>query len=99
LCTDSYGLAFESIHRSPLSGRGFRTFLPEYRILDNQLPGTAVQLGLIALLALLAAIISAVRARRVLAVPGPDRARIEGALQPHHRAFDRDLTNNSGRAI
>ncbi|HST64960.1 MAG TPA: O-antigen ligase family protein [Mycobacteriales bacterium] len=34
--TGSYALAATFIERAPVFGRGFQTFLPEYRILDNQ---------------------------------------------------------------
>jgi polysaccharide biosynthesis protein PslJ len=50
--TDSYGLAFEFIARSPLFGRGMGTFLPAYRILDNQLLGTMIDMGIVGFLAL-----------------------------------------------
>ncbi|MCW2540866.1 MAG: hypothetical protein JWN95_2591 [Frankiales bacterium] len=45
--TDSYQLATEFIARAPIFGRGFRTFLPTYRILDNQYLGLAIELGLV----------------------------------------------------
>lgn len=43
--TDSYSLAFEFFDRSPWIGRGFMTFLPEYRILDNQYLGLLIEVG------------------------------------------------------
>ncbi len=51
--TGSYALAGEFISRSPFFGRGLATFLPEYRILDNQYLGTTIELGFIGLVALL----------------------------------------------
>ena len=51
--TGSYSLAIEFISQSPIVGRGFTTFLPEYRILDNQLLGTTIEMGVVGLLALL----------------------------------------------
>jgi O-Antigen ligase len=51
--TGSYTLAMEFIAQSPVFGRGFATFLPEYRILDNQLLGTTIEMGVVGLLALL----------------------------------------------
>jgi polysaccharide biosynthesis protein PslJ len=51
--TGSYSLAFEFVQRSPLIGRGFLTFLPEYRILDNQYLGLLIDCGLLGLLSLL----------------------------------------------
>jgi polysaccharide biosynthesis protein PslJ len=66
--TDSFGLAFQFIGRSPLFGRGFRTFLPDYRILDDQLLGTAVEMGLIGLAVLLGlmvtGMVAAIKVRR-----------------------------------
>ncbi|TPG13837.1 O-antigen ligase domain-containing protein [Pedococcus bigeumensis] len=52
--TGSYGLAWEFIQRSPLIGRGFLTFLPEYRILDNQYLGLLIDCGVVGLVTLLA---------------------------------------------
>lgn len=67
--TNSFGLAAEFIARSPWFGRGFRTFLPEYRIFDDQLLGIAVEMGLIGLAVFIAMaltpIIACWRARRV----------------------------------
>lgn len=51
--TSSYGLAWEFISHSPVVGRGFGTFLPEYRILDNQFLLTTIEMGVLGLLALL----------------------------------------------
>jgi O-antigen ligase len=51
--TDSYSFAGEFIVNSPYLGRGFFTFLPEYRILDNQYLGTLIELGVVGLFALL----------------------------------------------
>jgi O-antigen ligase len=66
--TDSYPLAFEFIARSPVIGRGFQTFLPEYRILDNQYLGLLVDTGLLGTLSLLVffgtAVVVALRSRR-----------------------------------
>ena len=50
--TDSYAIVGEFLARSPLFGRGLGTFLPAYRILDNQLLGTAIELGAVGLLSL-----------------------------------------------
>jgi polysaccharide biosynthesis protein PslJ len=66
--TDSYALAGRFITQSPVFGRGFSTFLPEYRILDNQYLLTLIETGVVGLLALLgvfvAGISSAVQVRR-----------------------------------
>ena len=66
--TDGYATALAYIEVSPLFGRGFGTFLPSYRILDNQYLGSAIELGLVGILAFLAllvvAMIVAFRGRR-----------------------------------
>ena len=49
--TGSYDIAADFIGRAPVLGRGFSTFLPEYRILDNQYLGLAVETGLVGLTA------------------------------------------------
>lgn len=65
--TDSYALAWDFINRAPIFGRGFLTFLPKYRILDNQYLGLMIDagvFGLAAFLLLLAAGILAVQTAR-----------------------------------
>ena len=49
--TDSYGLAFEFIREQPVFGRGISTFLPSYRILDNQYLGLLIEAGVVGLAA------------------------------------------------
>jgi O-antigen ligase len=51
--TGSYELAWEFIQRTPVFGRGIGTFLPRYRILDNQYLGSAIELGLLGVGALI----------------------------------------------
>lgn len=51
--SDSYELAMSFVERAPLTGRGFLTFLPQYRILDNQYLGMLIDTGVVGLLALL----------------------------------------------
>jgi O-antigen ligase len=51
--TESYALATAFITRRPIFGRGFLTFLPSYRILDNQYLGLAIETGVIGVGALL----------------------------------------------
>lgn len=67
--TDSYGLALDFISRSPLFGRGMLTFLPEYRILDNQYLALLIEVGLVGTIAIVAlftvTIVSALRIRRL----------------------------------
>jgi len=52
--TDSYAFAWDFIQRAPLFGRGFSTFLPVYRIFDNQYLTLMVEVGLVGLMAVLA---------------------------------------------
>jgi O-antigen ligase len=49
--TDSYDIAWTFIQRSPLFGRGLGTFLPRYRIFDNEYLGLLVEIGIVGLLA------------------------------------------------
>lgn len=66
--TDSYDYAAEFVRRSPLIGRGFSTFLPMYRILDNQFLGSLIETGILGAAALVGLLITgitvALRARR-----------------------------------
>lgn len=57
--TDSYDTAIAFVEVSPLFGRGLGTFLPSYRILDNQFLLTLVETGIFGLLGLIALILSA----------------------------------------
>jgi polysaccharide biosynthesis protein PslJ len=52
--TDSFGFAWSFIAEHPLFGRGLGTFLPKYRIFDNQYLGMLVSIGVVGTLALLA---------------------------------------------
>lgn len=51
--SSSYALAWEFISRAPITGRGFMTFLPAYRILDNQYLLLLIDAGVVGLLGLL----------------------------------------------
>jgi O-antigen ligase len=51
--TGSYGLAWSFVARAPVFGRGVGTFLPPYRILDNQYLGSLIELGFVGLACLL----------------------------------------------
>jgi polysaccharide biosynthesis protein PslJ len=66
--TDSYAMAWEFVERAPLTGRGFLTFMPEYRILDNQYLGMLIDTGFLGSAALIAlfttGVVVAVRQRR-----------------------------------
>lgn len=74
--TDSYDDAISFLLVSPWFGRGFGTFLPTYRILDNQYLASSIEIGLVGLVSLLAIIVSAV----TVAVS----ARRHGKGQPMH---------------
>ncbi|MDT9592545.1 O-antigen ligase family protein [Nocardioides zeae] len=52
--TGSYEVAAAFVESSPVVGRGFGTFLPAYRILDNQYLLLAVEVGLLGLVAFVA---------------------------------------------
>jgi O-antigen ligase len=58
--TGSYAIAAEYVQRSPLLGRGFSTFLPSYRILDNELLLLLIEVGVLGLVAFLALVLTAV---------------------------------------
>jgi O-antigen ligase len=74
--TGSYAIASEFIERSPLFGRGFSTFLPKYRILDNQYLCLAIEIGLIGLVAVLGLfVVGALCARRMRVVGRDERTR------------------------
>ena len=60
--TDSYDEAMQFFLVSPFVGRGFGTFLPSYRILDNQYLLSAVEIGIVGVLALIAVVASAMAA-------------------------------------
>jgi O-antigen ligase len=57
--TDSYDTAADFLMISPFLGRGFGTFMPAYRILDNQYLLSAIEIGLIGLTALVFVIVAA----------------------------------------
>jgi O-antigen ligase len=71
--TGSYDLGMEMISRAPWFGRGYGTFLPKYRIFDNQLLLTAVEAGLVGLALLLVLlvtpIVAAMRVRKATSDP------------------------------
>ena len=68
--TNSYSLAFEFVDRNPLFGRGLGTFLPKYRIFDNQYLLLLVTIGIVGTLAFIAlgvtAVVMTARLRRRL---------------------------------
>ncbi len=76
--TDSYSLAWSFIARAPLFGRGMGTFLPEYRILDNQLLGSLIEIGVFGVVCML--LLFAVAGITAWRVPTPVAAAGDGAL-------------------
>ena len=58
--TGSFALAFEFLERNPWFGRGLGTFLPKYRIFDNQYLLLLVTVGVVGALAFLALGVTAV---------------------------------------
>ena len=65
--TDSYAVAVDYILRAPVFGRGFSTFLPQYRILDNQYLLLLIEIGIVGTLAILVlfgtTLVTAIRTR------------------------------------
>lgn len=51
--TGSYGLAWDFIAEHTVTGRGYGTFLPSYRILDNQYLLSMIEIGVLGVTALL----------------------------------------------
>jgi O-antigen ligase len=58
--TDSYDVALSFFAINPVFGRGFGTFLPAYRIVDNQYLLSAIEVGVVGLAALMALILAAI---------------------------------------
>lgn len=52
--TGSYELGWSFIERAPVFGRGFKTFLPPYRVIDNQYLGLLIDTGFFGTLAMIA---------------------------------------------
>lgn len=64
--TDSYTVAFGFVQRAPWFGRGHLTFLPKYRILDNQFLLSLIEMGIFGLVALVTLLVTGVVcARRI----------------------------------
>lgn len=70
--TNSYDLAGSFIARAPALGRGFSTFLTQYRILDNQYLGLLIETGVIGLLVFLGLLITGAFEASRVAVGAPD---------------------------
>lgn len=74
--TDSFALAGEFIAGSPLFGRGLGTFLPKYRIFDNQYLLLLVTIGIVGTLAFVAfGVVSAIVMTRLGATARDDGTR------------------------
>jgi O-antigen ligase len=74
--TGSYPIATEFFGTSPLFGRGYSTFLPAYRIFDNQYLLLLIEVGAVGLVAFLGVLVTAAwsaRRARVLATDVPMR--------------------------
>lgn len=81
--TGSYAIASDFVSRAPLFGRGFQTFLPSYRILDNQYLGLLIEVGLVGLAAFVLLVVAglmAARATRVGARSATERDLGQGLL-------------------
>lgn len=67
--TGSYPIAGEFFLRAPFFGRGYSTFLPAYRIFDNQYLLLLIEVGLVGLVAFLGVVVTSIwcsnRARRL----------------------------------
>lgn len=59
--TDSYALAWQFISHWPVFGRGVSTFLPMYRILDNQYLGLVIETGIVGLVTFLILVVTGIR--------------------------------------
>jgi len=70
---DSLDIALHYALQHPLTGRGYATFLPRYRIFDNQYLGLLIEAGVIGVAALILLFITgisvATKIRRTTAVP------------------------------
>lgn len=75
---NSYDIALHFAALNPVFGRGFGTFLPRYRILDNQYLGMLVEIGVVGLGAFVILLLSAVVVTRrvftAVARTSPDRS-------------------------
>ena len=77
---DSYATAATFIERSPAFGRGLGTFLPSYRILDNEYLLLLIEIGVVGTLAMLALMVAGITSglRAARASTGALRQRCQG---------------------
>ena len=88
--TGSYSLALEFFHTSPVFGRGYSTFLPMYRIFDNQYLLLLVEVGVVGLGAVVALLFTGLR------VAGRARRRTtDPVLREHAQALRAGLAGGS----
>lgn len=78
--TDSYSLAGQFIAQAPVFGRGIGTFLPKYRILDNQYLLLVIDAGLVGCAALLTVFITSLVCMRLVRRRSTDEG-VRGAAQ------------------
>lgn len=78
---DSYGIAAEFVEQRPLFGRGLGTFLPAYRIIDNQYLALLIETGAFGIAAFLAIVLAAVVViSKARLTAGPDFSHYGSAL-------------------
>lgn len=77
--TDSYTIVGEFFGRQPWFGRGYSTFLPSYRILDNQYLLLLVEVGIVGLAAFLLVLGTAFWSARAARIHSTDPVRRERA--------------------
>lgn len=68
----SYEIAAEFIGRAPIFGRGLFTFLPRYRILDNQYLGLMIDVGIVGLVSFLGLIVAGIWCARAVRMSSQD---------------------------
>jgi hypothetical protein len=68
----SYGIAAEFIERSPFVGRGLFTFLPRYRILDNQYLNLLIEIGVVGLVMFLGLVVAGLWCARAVRLHAVD---------------------------
>ena len=88
--TGSYSMAMEFFTTSPVFGRGYSTFLPAYRIFDNQYLLLLVEVGLVGLVCVVTMLVLGVRdARRVR------RVSTDAAVREHAQALAAGLSGGA----
>jgi polysaccharide biosynthesis protein PslJ len=88
--TGSYSMAFEFFRTSPILGRGYSTFLPIYRIFDNQYLLLLVEVGLLGLGCVVAMLVVGIRCARTVR-----RHAADPALREHAQALAAGLAGGA----